>query len=164
MYWSKNCAERMDFLMREVRLAYARKNPQPVFKVSSRYGHSEHTLCAQAWRLFYKVPINAYYQAVNAVKGKSPLKISIPFQRQSTQKMSKAIAWFGNYTKFHGDRLPHKSKVLLPFGLNCKQVYNLYKSEYRNATDILAYESFLRMTKKHYPYVAFKRKVSLIHI
>eukprot|EP00058_Branchiostoma_floridae_P005491 XP_002590979.1 hypothetical protein BRAFLDRAFT_69470 [Branchiostoma floridae] len=78
--------------------------------------------------------------------------------RSLSSKCVSVSVWFGYYVASHGDKMPHKEEIWLPYNTRKVDIYNKYAEECEDRLEpYCCPQSFNNMWKTFYPHVAIKK-------
>ncbi|XP_060583861.1 uncharacterized protein LOC132740023 [Ruditapes philippinarum] len=107
-------------------------------------------VCSKAFQSLYRINKNTFSKA-NVISGKT---VGLSKTKSKSHNTISLIAWFEEYVKFHGDFMPHKQDVLLPYGSRKLHVYEQYKIE---TASPVSKSTFFDMWAKHFPHIKIKK-------
>eukprot|EP00058_Branchiostoma_floridae_P022242 XP_002607732.1 hypothetical protein BRAFLDRAFT_82821 [Branchiostoma floridae] len=113
-------------------------------------------LCREAWCRVYGINKNAYYRELK------DFKLGLEWDglrrgRSLSIQCVSASVWFGYYVASHGDKMPHKNEIWLPYNTRKVDIYNKYAEECEERSQkFCCEESFRNMWKYFYPHVSIK--------
>ncbi|XP_019616724.1 PREDICTED: uncharacterized protein LOC109464227 [Branchiostoma belcheri] len=114
-------------------------------------------VCREAWCRIYGINKNTYYRELNNFR----MGLEWAGLRQGRSLSSKCISisvWFGHYVAIHGDKMPHKEEIWLPYNTRKVDIFNKYAEDCEDRSEpYCCLQSFLNMWKTFYPHVAIKK-------
>ncbi|KAI8522104.1 hypothetical protein Bbelb_018580 [Branchiostoma belcheri] len=114
-------------------------------------------VCREAWCRIYGINKNTYYRELNNFR----MGLEWAGLRQGRSLSSKCISisvWFGHYVAIHGDKMPHKEEIWLPYNTRKTDIFNKYAEDCEDRSEpYCCLQSFLNMWKTFYPHVAIKK-------
>lgn len=114
-------------------------------------------VCPKAWMLCYGVPVKAYYRC-RAMFMSGAMSTHSDRNQDSSKKVYRAIQWFRKWATFHGDRMPHKKEVWLPYRTRTCEIFAEYEKEMeKNATVPISRSSFYKILKTKFSDVKVKK-------
>ncbi|XP_066267510.1 uncharacterized protein [Branchiostoma lanceolatum] len=77
--------------------------------------------------------------------------------RSLSRKCVEVSVWFGYYVASHGDKMPHKDELWLPYNTRKVEIFNKYAEEREGRFEpYCCLQSFLNMWNTFYPHVSIK--------
>ena len=118
-------------------------------------------VCSNCFRKLYRLNKNFYYKACRQYKFGA---VSVGFRsaRRISQVTMDCIRWIKSYAYFHGDKMPDKKLILLPYKTRKTTLYLQYVSEQTEDMKVSASKAnFFSLWKHKFRHLKIK-KVSVL--
>lgn len=154
VFWVKSALERKDWILHNMQSFFNPENKRNVHYVY-QFNNKCFNLCQKAWRLLYGIPTNTYYQC-KRLHFDTDLS-TISFSRDQDISMAKynAVEWFRNWATYHGDRMPNKKEIWLPYRTKQMEIYKDYLLDAK--APHIGKSGFYQMMKDMFPHVKVKK-------
>jgi hypothetical protein len=114
-------------------------------------------VCPKCFMNIYRINKNFYYQHI-ARFNHGAVSASIRKDKSTSEKIENAVEWLNDYAVFHGDRMPDKGIVLLPYRSRKIDIYRAYEEEsVSRQQQPISRSAFYRIWKTKFPNLKIKQ-------
>lgn len=151
-YWTRPKFLKFSFLIELI------KQSDKIGKRRFMYLQRNKKVCTEAFLQLLRIDKKTLNKAVN-LASLNKKTVSNLNSRSVTSQTLETITWLEDYARYHGDRMPHKEDVFLPYKSRKNEIYSSYRLDY--PTSHVSRSQFYKIWSDHFPHLKIKKVFTL---